>query len=356
MLSQDFAALISPFKQIANRAALSATYRSLELSEKTIRGCSGFAMMEVHGDFGIPAGKPFYVDALSFIAVVGSLPRDQEVKLALTDGVFEWSCGSAKGRLALASIDNMPKISHANSPEAWIPVAEFKAALQLGTISCGSESLASVGLYGVVIDNRDDLCIYSSDSATVSACWVMEGGLNAPALMVLSPEAALLLATLVPLGGDKAKLEFDETSIYYRDGTRRALIKQLAPLKHDIAALLSEYGSADTAVDLPVERVNSFIKRIGAIAESKKTNYVLVGASKGKLTMSFSDGIASSEEYYLVDELEVPDLPTIKLDAVKMGRALQHIQRIALDHIERGVLVLHGDDPMFQYILSGSQG
>jgi hypothetical protein len=358
MKSADLAAMLAPFKLLANKNQLSATYRALELGHSrvgnVIRGASRFGMLEIHGDFGIPEGASIYVDASSFIAIIGSLPAGEEVGFSLEDGgALAWICGSAKGRMALMQIKEMPAISHGNGQNAWHPTAEFVDALRLGMLSCGSESLASIGSYGIVIDTREDLCIYSSDNTTISVAFLLDAKVEGPEMLTFSPEALALLAAVIDPTNDKAKIEFEEQGIYYRDGTRRCLIKQIAPLKVDISAILDKYATQDYVVEVPTERVQAFIKRIAAMAENKKSTIIKIGASRGKLNMSFADGMASSEEYYLVDELEVPDMKPVDIDASKLGRALAHTSHIILDHIDRQVVILQGSDPVFQYVISG---
>ena len=356
MLSNQFAALLAPFKMLCNKNALAITYRCLELHGKMIRGAARFGMMEVHGEFGIPEGPPIYVDGMTFLAIIGSLPSEEEVELNLEDkGVLAWQCGAARGRIALMSIPEMPSIKRGNKNElAWVPTGEFIDVLKLGMLSCGNESLASIGAYGVVLDNTNDLCVYSSDNVTIAAAYMSsEARIQGPDIMTFSPDSLNLLAAVIDTTNDKAKLEFDDQGIYYRDGTRRCVIKQIAPLKVDINSICAQYASSEIMVEIPTARVQAFLKRISAMAETKKSTSLFIGASKGKLNLSFSDGLASSEEYYLVDELNVPDLPLIELDGAKLGRALAHTSHVVLDYIDRHVLLLQGGDPIFQYIISG---
>jgi hypothetical protein len=361
MISNEFTRLLAPFRQLSNKSALAVTYRSLELSGFEISGAARHGMMAVQGDFGIPEGPPIYVDANTFISILGSLPKDHEVELNLEDGgVLGWACGSAKGRLALLKIPEMPHIEpqalDSDASVGWKPTVAFAEALRLGMLSCGNESLASIGAYGVVLDNTGDLCVYSSDNVTISSAFLEDSKpIDGPPTLTFSPEALGLLATVMNPKNEQAGMAFTEQHIYYVDESYRLLIKQIAPLKINIGAVFERFTSSDIMVEIPRDRITAFIKRISAISESKATT-ILIGASKGKLNMSFSDGLASSEEYYLVDELEVPDLPPIELDAAKIARALAHTTHIVLDYIGDNVLILQGADPIFQYIISGKKG
>ncbi len=101
------------------------------------------------------------------------------------------------------------------------------------------------------------------------------------------------------------------------------------------------------------ERISAFVNRAAAMSEAKRGTAVSIGAQNGRLTISFKEGTATSDEYYLIDkELEVPDLPSIAIDGSKLARAMQHIDTAVLDHMEDGVLKLRGENPDFRYIIS----
>ena len=64
----------------------------------------------------------------------------------------------------------------------------------------------------------------------------------------------------------------------------------MPPLKQDVDSALEAIREAEMAVELSRERVTAFIKRADALAESKRSVYVLVGASKGQLSLAFMEG------------------------------------------------------------------
>ena len=57
------------------------------------------------------------------------------------------------------------------------------------------------------------------------------------------------------------------------------------------------------------------------------------------------EGTTASDDSYLIDGLSVPARPEIKHDATKLARTIAHVSEIFLDHIERRIIVLRGDDP-----------
>jgi hypothetical protein len=202
-----------------------------------------------------------------------------------------------------------------------------------------------------VLDARDDrLWVRASDNITVSAAAVDKPSCALPELITLSPDGASLLATLAKRGG---RLSFDDTTISYSDGTLRAVINQLPPLQHDLRGVLGNYDASNVVAPIPPARIAAFIKRAAALAETKGRYYVQIAASHGQLSLRFEQGLASSDEYYLVDGLTVPDLQAVALDALKLARALAHIDEVVLDHIDRQVLVLRGSKPTFRYLIAG---
>jgi hypothetical protein len=350
MLSTDLARAIAPFRQMMNKGALSPTYRSLRLEADIIYGCSNYAVLEVKVDLGID-GASVCVDASSFLAIIASLPDKQEITLSVEDSVLLWKCGQAKGRLAVLPEINIPLIhkvadrtilSRPAKRGAWTPTPPFREALELGAISAGSDSYASAGLYGIVIDNREKLRIYASDSATISDAIVLDEPLKGcPDIVTISPEGAELLHAL--LRDKKATVEFDDKSIFVRGADFQCIIKQVAPLKKDISKILENFSAAETVAEIPADRVAAFIKRVAAISENKKTTHVTIAASAGQMTMAFVEGTAAADEYYLVDGLaDLPDLPEVLVDGGKMARALSHCTEIVLDHVERALIILRG--------------
>ena len=91
------------------------------------------------------------------------------------------------------------------------------------------------------------------------------------------------------------------------------------------------------------------------MAADKKASTVGIGATDGRLTLSFSEGATQSDEYYLVDE--IPDLAEVQIDAPKTARALQYVEEIILDHIASHVVVLRGESGgvVFSYLISAKR-
>lgn len=350
MLSNKLAAQLKPFKLLVNKQALSPTYRSLKLSPGLITGCSNAVVLEASMDHGLE--QTTYIDAAAFLSIMDSLPSQMEVTFTLANNVLEWVCGSAKGKLAAIVIEDMPCISAERVEAGYNPTFGFIKSLRLGALSCDSNSLLSVGMFGVVIDNRGPLTIHSSDNITVSSSIVDEGDLlDGPEIITLTPDPIELLATICMPG--RGLLTFDEKTVFYQDDLCRAMIKQVPKLKYDSLSMVQNYEQSDNIAKIPPEAINSFIKRAGALAEHKRETHIELSTSNGKLSLSFAEGVASAEEFYLVDGLDIPEMAPVVLDAARLARALSNVSEVVLDHVSRSVLVLRGSDPDFSYLIAG---
>ncbi len=368
MLSSLLLAALVPYETLCNKHALSALYRTVELSPQGIRGCSNYGALETSIDLGIL--EPCYVDATTFIAVVKSLPPKQEVALRVEQGSLSWKCvageekkggkkatSGASGKLATLALEHeVPSVpARRRSNKSWTPTEAFKKALELGSLSCDQKSLSTIGMDGVVLDNRDGFEVYSSDNVTISQALVWGESLaQAPESITFSPESIKLLRVVI--GDQKGLIEFDKNGLYYSNSVHRLLIKRTAPLEHDYAKVATNFSSEEVCVPIAPERIKAFVQRATAMSEAKRGTTVSIGAKNGRLVISFKEGTATSDEYYLIDEeLEVPDLSPIALDASKLARAMQHIDTAVLDHMEDGVLKLRGEKPEFRYIISSKR-
>ena len=353
MIASAVASALSLFGFMANKNGLSPSYRCLQITPTQVCGCSVFGIMERSIMLGIT--DTIYVDASAFLSVVASLPGEEELTLAHENGVLSWTCGTTKGKLAAMAAVTMPKITHRIKPDdAWKPTDNFVDVLELGGIACGSEALRTIDMWGVCIDNTgDETVVYASDNSTISVCSLGAKLDKAPDIVTLRPDAvALLVKAIDPTEG---ALYFDKEQLLYKEPSLRISIKYVPPLKQDIMGVVEGFSANDIAVPLPRDRVLSFLKRVLALAENRRNMYVEFSATEGRVVLSFAEGLAAADEYYLVDGLQMPDLPAVKLDAARISRALGHADKIVLNHVEEGVITFQGmgDAPFFTYIISG---
>lgn len=357
MLASELNAILAPFAGLANKHALSNVYRALYITPEHIRGCAPWGVLEAAAELGVSA--PFWIDAAHFIAVARSLPEDH-VELELKGGGLAWACGMSDGKLALLGELKFPETSWKplGATDLWEPPKSFLEALQLGSISCGAMSMASAGVYGTVIDNTDaTMCITSSDNVTVALCEACEANPQFPESTVLIPDALeLLVAILKTKSKGPARMDIAEKTIFVGIGPYKLMLKPASKLKHNLRRLIDNFSAHETVVEIPRERLAAFIRQAAALAEAKQHTYVTLRVVDGAMSLSFAEGAASSDEYYLAEALAgIPALPEIKLDAGRVARVLAHADKIVLDHIDRGVLVFRGENPVFEYMISGSQ-
>ena len=350
MLSNNLVKALAPFALMINKNALSQTYKVLEVHPERIRSASAFGILEANISLGL--SKPFVVDALSFIAIIKSLPDREPVELEIKGETLHWSAGMATGKLALIKCDKLPTIEdvYVNPGEAVDVPANFVNGLQLGGLSCGDNSLASAGIFGVVLDNRTNLMVYSSDDITISSSEIGESIGEFPEQIALSPDA---VAALTAVLGKDAAIAVDEKMVCALSGDYQMLLKTVPPLKHDIAKIREPFTACQHVAKLDPDRINAFIKRTTALAESSRHAYVEIAAAQGAISLSFTEDKAASEEYYLAEGLEVPELPPIKVQAARMAKALAHADSLVLDHIGKSVLVLTGKN--FSYMMTGKR-
>jgi hypothetical protein len=357
MKSTDLVRALAPLALLANRHALSPAYRAMQITATSVRACASYGVIELAIELPIAnqSADPVYIDTGSFVAVLKSLPAE-DVSFDLAGGVLAWTCGNAKGKLATTAIKEYPVLGYVIEEvrAPYEPTDEFYQALELGGLSCTNVALTSAGMYGIVLDNRDSLTVFSSDNVTVSAAEAGASLTDAPEMLTFTPDAVALLRACIAYGEDVPRLYFGAADIVLDSGPLRAVIKQVPPLKHDFRKLLGQYLSADTIAMIPPDRINSFIKRAGALAEAKQSMTVFLGASGGHLYLAFEEGIASSEEFYLVDDVQVPDIAPIQIDSARLARALSNVDYVVLDYAERGVLIFGGAREIsFSYLLAG---
>ena len=328
-------------------------YRSLQLSPDRVVACSSFAVLEAA--IKLPINETCYVDTAAFLVVASSLPPDVPISLSVESGALLWSCGKgqAKGKLATRDITHMPEIKRAKKPGIWEYPEDFPDALRLGALASGQPAMATLGIDGVVIDNRgDEICVYSSDNITLAVAFSGSTRNILPDTLTLSPNAAELLAEILkPDGVIESAAENDRW--IYVDPTYTMLINERAPLRVDMRPAFEPYIDNQDIVPLESDRMSAFLRRVTAITENKNDLYVGFGAEDGKLHLSFDGGTASSTEYYIVENDGMPDLAPVPIKASNVAPALAHVDRIALDHAEEHrVLVFHGDKPRFAYIVT----
>jgi hypothetical protein len=349
---------LRPFNLLNDRSALSTLYRSLEVAPEGVRGFAKYGILEA--DAAIPIDGICFIDTATFLTVIQSLPPGMALEMTAKENALYWSVfddddkARAEGKIATVSVDKMPFIKDANKNARIKLAPHFIEGLELGALSADKPSLVSVDLYGVVIDNRSkELVLCSSDDVTISVAIVGKSNNALPEQMTIHPLAMTLLQSIADSRNGSAV--FTDKGITYEDARYRCFIPQIAPLRSDLAPVYEPFLDAEHLVPIERERVAAFIRRVNALGENKNDINVNFGVRKGRLQLSFKEGTVSSTEYYVVQDNALPDIADIPLKATTVARALQHVNSIALDHVERRVLVFHGEDPMFRYMVSAHE-
>jgi len=353
MLSNKLAARLTPFKHIVSRTAAAPMYRAIELSPDKVKGCSSFAVLEAYMEIGVD--HPVYIDALSFLSIVSSLPPNEELKLSQKDGSVMWTCGPASGKLAIMEIKEVPGIP---PEQIGTPVKANKLLghmLDFGALSCDSAALGAAGVYGVTIYNdKKGVLVCSTDNTTVSSATSNRRIAGVPELVTLPPPGSELLGAIID---DDGTLEFGNNGVIYQSEQLACYVRQVPALTLDtpIKDIVEEYSGSDIVARIPQDRIAAFVRRANALTENKRHARVLVAASDGCLNLSFQEGTSESEEFILSEELTgVPDIEPVPLSASKVARALSYIDSIVLDYVDRNVMILTGSNSGFRYLISGT--
>lgn len=357
MKAETLYGLLGPVAMISNKHALSPQYRSMYISPNMVIAKSTYGTVEI--DVELPGlTKPCFIDTTTFMAVLNSMPPGEDLTLKQKDDSITWKCGHATGKMAALGLEPFAPLGRKPKKTNWPAQLELAEGIDLGALSCENNTLAAIDMYGIVIDNRDGrVVVYACDNVTVSACFALPESIpNAPEIMTLSPEAAALLSATMKRG-NQGKLEFFDENIYYRSENTRLLLAQSADLKKDVGELLSMYkdGKKKNIIVIPPARIAAFVNRVNAIADSRKDAHVTLKVEEGRIALSFSSGTAASDEYYMAEGLGgVKEIAPIDLKADKLARALRYVQGIDISHLDKGVVVLRGEKPMFRYMISGT--
>lgn len=346
MKSDDLSKLLSPFKHVALRSAQAPKYKVIELAPGYIRACATHGLLELLVETGVP--NSIYVDTNLFLAVIQSLPPGQEVGLASEGNVLEWNCGQAKGRLACVPEVDMPAIPdpHGSGDVTSKAMAE---ALEYGSLSSNPTAIGSDKTHGVVIyTSDDDSVVCSTDSTTISMSSIgMSYSKLLPEILTLPPPGADLLAAVI----DDGYIEFDEKhGLIYRDKAISCMVKPIRPLNINIRDMCSKFNERTSTTPIPQDRITAFVRRVTALTENRRDARVTLEADNGQIVFSFSEGIVSSDEYFLAEVQQ--NFPPVSVNAVKMAQALPHVHTLVLDYMPESVLVMIGD--ALTYLVSGA--
>lgn len=347
MLSTVLESLLSPFRLLANKTAMSPQYRALELAPQYIRAVAPFGAAQVKTTLGID--ETAHVDGPAFLATIGSVPN-AEMELSVKDGSLVWRCGTAKGRLGLMPDVALPRLPLGGTP---IPVTDrLIQGFRLGALSAaGARSIGSDGMRGVVLDNRGQPMVYATDSATISVYIVADAPLAMPELVTISEQGAELLANVMRPGGS---LSATDTALVYQSDKAVAMAQQTRPMEYDLRTYIDQYDyAAGQVLTIPAERIAAFARLASILAAKAADSRVQLTASDGQLALSFEEGATQMDEYYLTDALKgFPISDPVELPADKLVKVLAHTNGIVVEHLHQNPTVIFCNGP-FRCLVSG---
>jgi hypothetical protein len=338
------------FRDLIEAKALTANYRALALAPDHVRAVGLFGQMRV--EIGLGLDREVCVNAEDFLQVLRSLP-DTEFTAEVADGALRWTCGPAKGHLALMDGLTIPSPSFAGPLPEETVAAAFGDGLELGALACGSTDLRALGLLGVQIRTHDGegARAYSTDNITVAAC-NLGPAINPPGIITLLPDAVALLAAVIKRDDD-ALLAYDASSVYCVTANAQLLLHQVPPLSHDLSETTAKYDKTGIAVPLFRGAVQAFLRRAEALSNADAI--VEISVEAGRMGLVFQEAAASSEEYYIVQGSPEVNVPPVRIAARRLAKILKHADRLVFDYAPNNVLVLRGPSG-FVFIITGRLG
>jgi len=348
MLSTVLETVLSPFRLLANKGALSPQYRAIELAPTRISAVAPFGAATVLAPLGIT--ETVHVDAAAFLATVSSVPN-AEMHLSIKDGSLVWRCGTAKGRLGLMPDVVLPRLPLAGKQ---IPVTDqLIRAFKLGALSAGGarDGMGTENMRGVVLDNRGQPMVYATDNATLSVYILGDTPLIMPELATISEQGAELLASVMRPGGS---LSVTDTALMYQSDTVAAMVQQTRPMEYDLRAHIDRYEyDTDQVLEIPAERIGAFARLASTLAAKAANSRVQLTVGDGQLALSFQEGSTQMDEYYLTDALQgFPTQDPVELPADKLVKVLAHAKGIVVEHLHQNPTVIFCDGP-FRCLVSG---
>jgi hypothetical protein len=312
-----------------------------------------YAMAKVHT--GLPEGVTVIVDGQALLNILASLSPTTDVVFHSTDAALSWSCGAAKGRLARLERGVPEALPESNGPSVPATPAMLRG-LTLGALSCApggggaATRLDRLTIYG----EGDQLLFGSIDNATISI-YTMKTESPVTGQWLLGATGAQLLSEACGVNAGVFKLG-DRNVTFYNEWLRVTVALAGDTQPHDVRKLSKDYDGEEVQGELNRKIIQTFIRRANNLAENAESRMVQIGADNRRIVMEFSDSVNETTEYYLADSL--PDMGPnfsvrVKCDASKVARALEHCDKVILDHHERRVLVFTGPD--FHYLMMGKK-
>jgi hypothetical protein len=336
---------------VANNASITQLYKCVELGAESVRVCSEFGNVECwHEKVNLAA--PSLVLASAWLGVIQTLPSETELELEEVDNTITWKCGDASGYWStVAANGTIPTIDHEKFE--WTPDKQFVKAMELGASACQA-STVTTGLYGMFMEVKDGtLRMMSSNNVSFAMATVDRTNYDGPSV-TLRPPVPSILGKLLSLSS-KTTVDITEAGIFVLSPFFAAHLPLSTPLEHNLVKIIENFSENKLSVGIDAVAIKSFLGRVQALADKGIPIYVQFGLEKGKMTLTHTSTAASTEEFFLAGGLD-PELSfkTIKLPLSLLRTSIEHIDSANLDYLEKNILVLKGNDPIFTHIVGGA--
>lgn len=350
MKTKELNVILKLVSKISNPSSLVALYRSVELSDRSIRVCSEFGNIHILYETGVK--NSILLDCQALLAITQSLPGDADIILQEETNRVKWTCGDARGHLNFIQTDDkIPQINHDNFP--WTPPQDFSNAILLASSACQAAAV-SIGLYGISVEpDGDKLRFLSSNSISLAATSIVKDGYPGSKVTIRPPVPVIISALLSAC--QDCTLDITDNGIFIIGSWLMAHLPLGTSLEHDLKSLADKYTKSDIKASVNVEAVKKFINRARNLTDSKSNFTVSLKVENGKLILTHEAIGSSTEEWFLAEGLPpTANYQSVVLPADLLLLPLGFIQHVVLDYISDQQLVLRGENPQFTYVISGT--
>jgi hypothetical protein len=127
------------------------------------------------------------------------------------------------------------------------------------------------------------------------------------------------------------------------------------PLEADIVARASAFSSKKYLVDVNPERISRFLSRAKRLIDRYDKPMAEIRFDAGHLSFKQIGTTAGTREFVLGKKAfdEVLNFPSVLFSMNELSTPLDYIDTLALDHLDKHVLVLQSELLPFQYIIRG---
>lgn len=340
--------------KISNPSSLAPLYKSIELGDDTLRACSEFGNIGIIMNDKTGLTSPCLLDTDAVLAVVQSLPDDAEIKIEQKGNQVNWRCSRAKGYWVIVNQEYpIPPLDHTNYPWQNIPMS-LPDALTLVSATCQAATV-SIGAYGITLEpTKEGLKLISSNTISLTAVTLPPDGYPGGKITLRPPIPGIFSYLTKSYSCD---VDVTDEGIYISEKTGRmvAQLSLASKLDHDLLAISNKYQTSEIKAEVNTDAIKCFLTRAKGLIDKHTESVVEMKVENGHLYLEHK-GIAASgdEEFDLADGFD----PTLKFSSVAFPidmllLPLERVKYIVFDHLPQKALVLKGDVPTFQYVVSG---